>query len=80
MGVFELVSIAKEYKAPIGWMVVKTLPASTRANRKKVFQSLSTNHKRATKLQKTLKKKKKKKKSKKLTLYAQLDHGIPRTF
>jgi hypothetical protein len=24
MGIFELVSIPKEYKAPIGWTVVKT--------------------------------------------------------
>jgi hypothetical protein len=35
MGVFELVSTAKEYKAPIGWMVVKTPPASSRADREK---------------------------------------------
>jgi hypothetical protein len=61
MGVFELVSIAKEYKAPIGWMVVKTPPACSRANRERSSKANQPITNEQLSYRKPLKKKKEKK-------------------
>ncbi len=76
MGVFELVSIAKEYKAPIGWMVAKPNPPALEP----IGKRSSKTNQPITNEQLSYIKPLKKKKVEKLILYAQLDHDIPRTF
>jgi len=76
MGVFELVSIAKEYKAPIGWMVAKPNPPALEP----IGKRSSKTNQPITNEQLSYRKSFLKKKLKKLILYKQLDHGIRKTF